>query len=714
MDFDSEVARHDAETAAAGLSIWVGGEPTFTDRFSQAAEWLGAALGEDKRRRAEELARLLQQRLGGGMILRSVGRQYPGEDRPRFSLGIYRRRDGSACWCGPPDPLELEPRPEQLTPPAELAQRLRARLAEELRAAGASVTCFEVDGAQPHRLAFRPQGDAGADEPVEDEALLERPPLHLRPLPLAGLTDRLAERGSLLVTFGEADPVLDPAGSGSLAVELPHFSDIEFYFQFLGWLGRAAVAEGLATLILAGYPPPVSALVEHTTLTPDPGVLEVNMAPAANVAEYLWRLRTVFEAAESVGLSPLRYRYDGTVTDSGGGGHLTFGGPAPEESPFFRAPHLLPALLGYLSQHPSLSYLFANDSVGGASQAPRPDEGLAESFRELALAVRLLSRRERPTPFELWSALSPFLVDSAGNTHRAEVNVEKLWNPYLPGRGQLGVVEFRALRMAPTPERAAAVATLLRSVCVLLGRNAAWPELRDYGPELHDRFALPFFLAQDLEEVLGELDEAGLGLGAPVVEALAEEEDREVGRASWEGCELVVRQAVEFWPLVGDAASQERGTSRWVDSSTVRQELVLRPLSGEAADLEGRRLVVDGVRLPLRLERDRRGPALVLGLRYRTFDPSPGLHPLLRAHGPVTLHGLKAGDPQALSITLHPWRPAGGGYPGLPEDDVAARARREERFVVGRGPATQTLWDAPLPPAEAPYCLDLRWLQAGL
>jgi len=435
-------------------------------------------------------------------------------------------------------------------------------------------------------------------------------------------------------------------------------------------------------------------------VTPDPGVVEVNMAPAADLGTYARWAALVHQAAGEAGLSPLRYRYNGELVDSGGGGQLTFGGPSPEASPFFRRPWLLPGLLRYLNRHPSLSYGFASECVGSSSQGPRPDEGVRERFEELEVA---LSAVEGPgadvPPALLWSALAPLLVDAAGNSHRAEVNVEKLWNPYLPERGVLGLVELRALRMEPTADRMVAVAALFRA---LLARLAAAPyrePLVDWGGALHDRFALPHVLDDDLAAVLADLERHGVGLG-PEMAGLLRHSPEPVAEVELGGCRLLVRRALEFWALVGDVASQERRGSRLVDASNTRHELLVTGAQPGQIGAGGSDGMID---IPLHPAGHERHLAAV---RHRAFLPRPGLHPSLPAQDPLVIVWQQGG--QAVSIELHGWIPGGGGYPGLPADGEEARHRRRERTLI------RTL-DAPpaLRPARATastLTVDLRAL----
>jgi uncharacterized protein (DUF2126 family) len=503
-------------------------------------------------------------------------------------------------------------------------------------------------------------------------------------------------------------------GLGEVAapcLELPACAEVNLFLDLLETVGAAAREVGLPGLILTGFPPPVDATVAWTTLTPDPAVVEVNMAPAPNVATFLRATRASFAAAAAAGLAPYRLHYNGQLTDSGGGGQITLGGSRPDSSPFLSYPHLLPALISYFNRHPALSFYFAGDFVGSSSQAPRPDERTGEIFAELALALALLQRQRNPTPEQLWQSLSPFLADSAGNSHRAELNIEKLWNPWLPGRGQWGLVEFRAFRMPSTPERLAALAALLRAIIALLIQTPDYPPPIHWGQELHDRFALPYYLRADLWEVLDELARAGLGMGQPLIAELLNERYYALGETVCDDCRLSVRRGLEFWPLLGDALAQEHGHSRLVDASTARLEISLSALAGATTALADWRLTVNGYRLPLRREDELDGETWLYGLRYRRFKPWTGLHPTLDAQGPITLLLSHPRRPEALRITLHEWKPQGGGYDGLPADLEDAAARRAERFVVERLDVAAT---APPrePPSSAltPHCLDLRWL----
>jgi len=706
--FEQAIRSHDKLVQRHNLAIWVGAEPTFTDRRSEAPEWLTSALSPAKERHARRMLTEYLNQAPGGVVLRTLGRQYPGEDRPRWNLGLYQRRDGSPVWSGPPDPLLAA---EPLLLPQGALEEFWERLAQRLGARGWTALLFTVESYPSLRIVFRCDRLPLLANPVR-EPRLARPSLYGQSISPRGPRDELAEEGTFLLGIGRPGPEQNLGEVAAPCVELPACSETALFLTLLEVVGEAANAARLPGVILTGFPPPVDATVAWTTLTPDPAVVELNAAPTPDAASFLDAARTGFAAAEAAGLSPYRLHYNGQVSDSGGGGQLTLGGSTPDGSPFLVYPRLLPTLIGYFNRHPALSYYFAGDFVGNSSQAPRPDERTTDMVEELALALTLLDRQRNPGPELLWQSLSPFLADPTGNPHRSEINIEKLWNPAWPGRGQLGLVEFRAFRMPPTPERLAALAALLRAIVARLILKPESPEFRHWGRDLHDRFALPFYLRADLWEVLDDLASAGLGLGQPLIAELLDDSYYQLGEVECGDCRLSIRRALEFWPLLGDAATREHGQSRLVDASTARLEISLRARPGvEPAALADWRLAANGYRLPLRREDELDGETWLSGVRYRRFKPWIGLHPTLAAQGPLELTLGHLHQPEMLRITLHEWKPQGGGYEGLPADLAEAAARRAERFVVERiygAPAAPLL--EPPPPALTPYCFDLRWL----
>lgn len=441
------------------------------------------------------------------------------------------------------------------------------------------------------------------------------------------------------------------------------------------------------------------------TVTPDPGVVEVNMAPCATVSAFADQARQVWAAARAAGLSATKGRFNGDFADAGGGGQISIGGAQPSHSPFIRYPHLLPALIRYVNNHPSLSYWFASECVGSASQGPRPDEGARERYDELGVALPWLEKladRGELAPEQLWAALGSLLVDASGNSHRAELNVEKLWNPHIPAHGprhgKMGIVELRAIRMPERPSMFAALAVLLRSLIARLVVSDYREPLLDWHDELHDRFALPAALTRDLRLVLGDLDQHGLGVPAQLRREL------EAWRQPGITCQLgeavmTLRPALEFWPLIGDVASQERATSRVVDASTQRWEIAI---DGPGPD----RVVVAAGALGARWAtlRPIGDGVRAVGVRRRIYAPMMGFHPGLPPTDPLTIEWAWAGRVQR--IDLWAWRPGGGPYTGLPLDECEAVARRQERVAVMTRDGeldAHGRW-----PERRPFTIDLR------
>jgi uncharacterized protein (DUF2126 family) len=699
--FDAAVRAHDAAVAACGLDIWIGAEPTFTNRRSLMPEWLTDAVGETKQTYACHIIEQLHARAPGSIVLRTLGRQYAREERPRWSLGLYQRRDARQLA----EKLPTDPLGRACVCDADRIESFWQALVQALDCDEWAACGFRIDGEFGLRVLFGCDGKRPAADPVSD-ARLERSSLHSRVIPADGAVDDLAAEGLYLVALGCAPT--GPQDSLQPCIELPALPDVATFLAFVRRVARAVTESGLDHLVWRGFPPPVDETVAWTTLTPDPAVLEINAAPAATASHFLAMSRTLYSVAEAAELSPYRLQYNGVISESGGGGQFTLGGPTPERSPFFLAPRLLAQLVVYLNHHPSLSYWFAPAYIGSFSQSPRADENVFESFSELQVALRHLAAAGAPEPEFIWRSLSPFLVDTSGNAHRSELNIEKLWNPFLPGRGRLGLVEFRAFRMAPDAETATAIATLLRSLAAMLSRRYELQPLIEWGSRLHDRFSLPFYLRQDLHAVFDDLAAAGVGLEDVITKRLTVDDWRHVGDVEFTGWQLSVERAFEFWPLLGDSATQQGG-SRLVDASTTRLQLMLRPIDPPSAELDRGVLLANGYRLPLRRERDEIGAVYVTGLRYRAFVPWTGLHPGLGAQGPVVLALQPPGAQRGLRVTLHDWQPQGNAYDGLPDSIAEARRRICERFVVEE--ITLEEFPDPLePPPEclSEHCFDLR------
>ncbi len=252
--------------------------------------------------------------------------------------------------------------------------------------------------------------------------------------------------------------------------------------------------------------------------------------------------------------------------------------------------------------------------------------------------------------------------------------------------------------MPSSARRLTALAALFRGLAARLCAAPYDEPLADWGGALHDQLALPTFLAQDLQLVLADLAACGLGLG-PALTGLLVERPEPIAELRLGPATLRVTPAAEFWPLLGDVASQERASARLVDASCERVEVSVSHPQGQPPGRVG----AAGWEVPLHATEG--GRRHVAALRYRAYVPRPGLHPGLPAHDPLVLTWEREG--RRLSLELHGWIPGGGSYQGLPADAAEARRRRRERVKVGEPGPLSLLW----PPVVSGVTLDLRRLE---
>lgn len=491
-------------------------------------------------------------------------------------------------------------------------------------------------------------------------------------------------------------------GSTTLFTFLPPLPSASDFIELVETIDAAANALGL-NVVLEGYPPPKSRLLTSLVVTPDPGVLEVNMPVTDNIDEYVQALNTVYEAALYSGLHTEKYLDDGRQAGSGGGHHLTVGGPTPLTSPFLQRPALLGRLLSFVQHHPSLSYMFTGLFVGPTSQAPRIDEARHDSLYELELAIGQLERRpwgDNPPPWYADMLFRHLLVDVTGNTHRAEISIDKLFDPLTPF-GRQGIIEMRAFEMPPHPRMATAQMILLRTLVAALMETPYHGELVRWGHTLHDRFLLPYWMWKDFEDILEFLNLRGFALQKEHYRPFLDLRCPVVGRMTVSGVELQVRNAIEPWHVLGEEATGA-GTSRYVDSSMERIEIMV---DGYIAERHA--ILVNGHVLPLRATGE--SHRLVGGVRFRAWAPPHSLHPHIGIHHPISIEVLDRWSRRSLGgCTYHVWHPEGRAFDGSPLTRFEASARRNQRFTMGSHTAYPLTVVDPGPHHEAPYTLDLR------
>ncbi|MEA2117227.1 transglutaminase family protein [Halovibrio sp. HP20-50] len=741
----------DTELNQQDVRLTMGGKPTFVSVDDmESPQWNTHALGEHKRERAEALMTRLQAAFAPGcMIQQQQGKWYPGEPLPRWVLACYWRKDGVPLWRDPTLLAFMAEAPKVAADDA-IAQRFTAALSERLSVderywipayedsdyyrwqeqslpinvdpRNASIT----DSAERQRLARLLQ--QGLDAVVGYALPLRHSPsqahrwetsrwpfkrhhLFLVPgdspmglrLPLSALSWADLEQAP-----AESDhhngiirtSLCVESRDGRLHIFLPPLTRLEHYLALINSVEECA-CELACPVIIEGYAPPQDPCLENVMITPEAGVITVDMMPAASWQTLVAQTERLYTDAWAARLGTEKFMLDGRHTGTGGGHPVTLGGITPDDSPFLRRPDLLASLVTYWQHHPSLSYLFAGLFIGPSSKAPRVDEARHEALYELEVALQQIPADDLNQPWLVDQLLRPLLTDLTGNSQRAELCIDKLYPPDSSDK-QLGLLTLCGFEMPPHARMGLMQMLLVRALVARCWKTPYRAKPVRWGSALQDRWMLPHYLWSDLDDVLSDLRHHGFDFDLEWFAPFLAFRFPLHGRLHTPMLDIELRQAIEPWHVVGEEAVAG-GTARYVDTSVERLEVKVNGMSGD-------RYVVtcNGRRVPLSAT-GRTGEA-VAGVRYRAWQPPSALHTQTPIHAPLVFDVIDTWNQRSVAgCTYHVAHSTGRNFDTFPVNAFEAEARRLGRFSDSGHSHGHQVPKLETPSLELPQTLDLRW-----
>ncbi|HEV3273015.1 MAG TPA: transglutaminase family protein [Candidatus Methylacidiphilales bacterium] len=566
------------------------------------------------------------------------------------------------------------------------------------------------DSPMGYRLPLESLPWAAASDAVQ---IVEQDPTERRPpLPPAAQRSRKRMVDGRLVSDYPPVPVGQPdvnvvrtsicaePRNGILHVFMPPTGTAEDYLDLVAAVEETASEMGLPVRI-EGYTPPHDPRIRQFKITPDPGVIEVNLQPSDNWPELVRHTEVLYEEARHCDLGAEKFLLDGRHVGTGGGNHIVLGGATVTDSPLLRRPDLLRSLVGYWQNHPALSYLFSGIFLGPTSQMPRIDEARNDALYELQMAFDQVPDFGHVPPWLVDRIFRNILTDVTGNTHRAEFCIDKLFDPG-GASGRLGLLELRSFEMPPHARMSLTQQLLMRAAVARFWEKPYKVPPVPWGTQLHDRFLLPHFCAQDLHDVLDDFKRGGYPFKTGWFTPHFEFRFPVQGEVAYNGVNLELRTALEPWHVLGEEGTPG-GTIRYVDSSVEKLQVKIDNA------VEGRHVVTcNGRRVPLHPT----GTAgqFVAGVRYRAWQPPEALHPTIGVDAPLTFDIIDGWTGRSLGgCVYYVSSPGGRNWTTMPINANEAEGRRLSRYrAFGHTPGP--MFVPPLPPARAdfPLTLDLR------